>query len=101
MGAVRMDQAVEYVGVADEHLFQGHPGRVFSIDRMPSEVMVSFVNGPSLCTSPACLLPIDEEEYLHRGRRLVCLQHPVDDRPVPPFVQPGQEWPEGHEPGGS
>lgn len=95
------DQAVEYAGADDDclHLFHGHPGRVFDTSRLAwGNVYVSFVNGPSTACRPHELQPLSEDEYLRRGRRLVELLHPLDDRPVRGLVMPGQEWPEGAEP---
>ncbi len=98
---MNLDEAVEYVGPddGDLHLFRGHPGRVFDGSRQEfGDVCVSFVNGPSTACRPNELRPLSEDEYLRRGRRLVELQHPLDDRPVSGLFLPSQEWPEGTEP---
>jgi hypothetical protein len=94
-------QAVEYVGAENDelHLFQGHPGRVFDSSRLEfGDIYVSFVNGPSTACRPHELRPLTESEYLSRGRRLVELRHPLDDRHVPGLMRRGHEWPEGAEP---
>lgn len=98
---MNFDQAVEYVGAEDGglHLFRGHPGRVFDGSRQKfGEVYVSFVNGSSMACRPNEIRPLIEDEYLRRGRRLVELRHPLDDRPVSGLFLPGHEWPEGTEP---
>jgi hypothetical protein len=98
---VKFDQVVEYVGADDDelHRFRGHPGRIFDTSRVEfGDVYVSFVNGPSIACRPHELRPLTESEYLNRGRRLVELRHPLDDRPVRGLMQGGHEWPEGAEP---
>ncbi len=98
---MEFDQTVEYVGEDDDelHLFHGHPGRVFDVSRVEyGDIYVSFVNGPSTACRPHDLIPLTEAEYLRRGRRLVELRHPVDDRPVRGLCLAGQEWQEGTEP---
>jgi len=95
------DQVVEYIGKDEEqlHLFHGHPGRVFDVSRVDDgDISVSFVNGPSTACRPHELAPLPETEYLRRGRRLVELRHPLDDRRVRGLCLPGQEWPEGAQP---
>lgn len=79
-------------------VYQGHPGRLIDVMAWMNEVIVSFVNGPSLCLPPSAITPISEQDYLERGQRLVWLLHPLADRAVPGFSMPGSEWPEGHEP---
>jgi hypothetical protein len=98
---VEFGEAVEYVGSDDDdlHRFRGHPGRIFDTSRMEfGEVYVSFVNGPSIACRPHELRRLSESEYLTRGRRLVELRHPLDDRPVRGLMAPGHEWPEGADP---
>jgi len=83
---VQFDQTVEYLGADNDdlHCFHGHPGRVFSVGRedIDHEVYVAFVNGPSMSCGSDALAPLPEDEYLRRGRCLVALLHPLDDRPV-------------------
>jgi hypothetical protein len=91
---VEFDQAVEYVGADDDdlHRFHGHPGRIFDVSRAEfGDVYVSFVNGPSIACRPRELRPLSEPEYCSRGRRLVGLRHPLDDRPVRGLMLPGHD----------
>ena len=87
--------AVEFVGNDDAEVYRGHPGRVVDVGQMPHEVSVSFVNGPSCCYPPEQLRRLPEAKYLARGRRLVSLMHPLDERPVARFNAEGEEWPDG------
>lgn len=96
MPDLRTGDAVEYLGEDSVlRLYCGHPGRVVDVDAMPSEVSVSFVNGPSLACSPDEVRLLPDPDYVSRGRRLVRLQHPLEDRAVPRFNTEGDEWPEG------
>jgi hypothetical protein len=99
---VDVGDAVAYVGAEDgEHeVYRGHPGRVIDAGLMPHDLAVSFVNGPSICLGPEDLRELSEADYLARGRRLVRLLHPLEERPVPRFNAAGDEWPDGGEPGG-
>jgi hypothetical protein len=98
---LRAEKRVQYVGGDDgeNQVFAGHPGLIVDDGLWPFEVAVSFVNGPSICLRPAELAPLLDGEYIARGRRLVRGHHPVMDGAVPRFNAPGDEWPEGHDPG--
>lgn len=96
MPELRAGDPVEYLG--EElvlQVYRGHPGRVVDVEALPSEVSVSFVNGPSLACSPDEVRPLPEPDYISRGHRLVSLRHPLEDRAVPRFNAEGDEWPEG------
>lgn len=97
---MREQDSVEYVGDDDGvlRIYRGHPGRVVDTGLWPNEVAVAFVNGPSLYLAAGEARILPELDYLTRGRRLVALTHPLEDRPVPRFNADGEEWPEGHEP---
>lgn len=95
-------QPVEFVGDADMDAFlhHGHPGRIIDTGLWPNEVVVGFVNGPSLCLAPSDVRPLSERQYLERGRRLVALTHPLDDVAIERFNAEGDEWIDGAEPSG-
>lgn len=97
--ALRAGDAVEFLGEdLVLRVYRGHPGRVVDVEAMPSEVSVSFVNGPSLACSPEEVRQLAEADYVSRGRRLVSLLHPLEDRAVSRFNAEGDEWPEGRIP---
>ena len=94
---LRTGDAVEFLGEdLMLQVYRGHPGRVVDVDAMPSEVSVSFINGPSMACSPAEVRQLPEPDYVSRGERLVSLRHPLEDRAVSRFNAAGDEWPEGH-----
>jgi hypothetical protein len=97
---VKAGDAVEFIGTEDpEHdLWLGLPGRIVDVGPGESDVSILFVNGPSLGMSMTQLAPLDESEYLRRGRRAVALLHPLRDQRIPRVIVEGQEWPEGSEP---
>jgi hypothetical protein len=103
---VRVGDWVAYGGDDDDvlMLWHGHPGRVVGLGQYPTEVEISFVNGPSLC------LPLDEVErldavtYRERGQHVLGLRHPSDPaRSVPQFWADLEPWPDdeilGHDRG--
>ena len=86
---------------ADEpglRLWRGHPGRVIDDGGPTGDVVVSFVNGPSLAMSRTSIEPIDFDTYLQRGDRLVGGLHPLDATSIQGLNAPGHEWPEGQRP---
>lgn len=97
------DRAARFVAytAADEpglRLWRGHPGRVVDDGGPDGELVVSFVNGPSLAMSRASIEPIGFDTYLQRGDRLVGGLHPLAPRSIQGLNQPGHEWPEGRRP---
>jgi len=89
--AVQPRDLVAYVGLDDTDLmlWHGQPGRVVITDLWPREVVVSFVNGPTLCLVPADVAALDETSYRERAHRVLALVHPTDDgRRIP------QSWAE-------
>jgi hypothetical protein len=93
-------QPVQFTGPDDPAvgLYQGRPGRVIDLGQFPLEVSVGFVNGPSHCVTPHDLLPLTEEQYRERGRRLVALKHPLRNESVQRYNAKGHEWIDGPEP---
>jgi hypothetical protein len=82
---VRPQDLVEYIGPAgkDPFLHRGSPGQVWSVDRIEfGEVYVTYAFGPSICTRPDDLRPLDEAEYDRRAGRLKQGLHPLEDRQV-------------------
>ncbi len=71
---------------ADLMLWHGHPGRVIDLGLYPTEVGISFVNGPSLYLTPDEVERLDAATYRERGKRVLALQHPTGAaRPIPQF----------------
>jgi hypothetical protein len=97
---VNLRDAVEYVGDDDDGVYRGHPGRVADAGQLPHEGFDSFVNGPSWNCPPEQLRRLSEADSLARGRRLVSLLHPLEDRPVACANPDGEEWPSAREPVG-
>jgi len=94
---VQQGDQVAYAGSdkPDLMLWHGHPGRIVDLGQYPTEVGISFVNGPSL------YFPLDQVEGLHPGtyregvQRVLGLRHPTDPgRSVPQFWATLEPWPE-------
>lgn len=92
--AVEPFAAVEYLRPDDDEvqLYQGHVGRVCLTDLWPHEIIVSFINGPSIGLSPEDVALVDAATFEERGKRLVAGQHPLEDRPIPMLIIEDEEW---------
>lgn len=97
----RAQEPVESVGddTTVLRIYRVHPARVVDTGLMPSELGVAFMNGPSLYLAEGKGRSRPERDYLTRGRRLVGLSHPLEDRPVLRLNVEGAEWPEGQRSG--
>ena len=79
-------------------VWRGHPGVVVDValdaDGKPWDVSVALVAGPSISGVPSAFEQIEESDYRARGSRIIAGVHPVEDRPIGPYVAaPGHEWP--------
>jgi hypothetical protein len=92
---VKQRDPVAYVGADDAELmlWNGQPGRVVAVESYPRELVVAFVNGPTLCLSPEDVAELDPETYRERAQRVLRLAHPVrEDAAIPQFWAELRPW---------
>jgi hypothetical protein len=78
---------------AEQRLWHGQPGRVVSTDLWPSEIIVAFINGPTVCLPPAAVAALDDATYAERARAVLNLRHPTDrGRAIPQLWAELEPW---------